>query len=49
VWWVENIFQTRADCGTISLRRRYRKDLRAMDKREMELIRECGSCDKEKK
>jgi hypothetical protein len=39
VWWVVNIFQIGVDCGMISLRRRSRKDLRAVDKRHMELMR----------
>jgi hypothetical protein len=34
-----NIFQIRVDYGMISLRRRFKKDLRAMDIREMELMK----------
>jgi hypothetical protein len=39
VWWVVSIFQIGVDCGTISLGRRFGKDLRAMDRRKMELMK----------
>jgi hypothetical protein len=39
VWWVVSIFHIGENCGTISLRRRFEKDLRAMDKRQLELIK----------
>jgi hypothetical protein len=34
-----SIFHIGADCETISLRRRFGKDLKAMDKRDMELMK----------
>jgi hypothetical protein len=34
-----SIFQIGADCGTISLRRRFGKDLREVDIRQMELMK----------
>jgi hypothetical protein len=34
-----SIFQIGGDCGMISLRRRFGKDLRAVEKRQMELMR----------
>jgi hypothetical protein len=39
VWWVVSIFYIGADSGTISLRRRSEKDLRAVEKKQMELMR----------
>jgi hypothetical protein len=36
---VVSIFQIRADCGTISLRRRSGKDLSVVDNKHMELMR----------
>jgi hypothetical protein len=39
VWWVLSIFQIEADCGMILLRRRSGKDLKAVDRRQMELMR----------
>jgi hypothetical protein len=39
VWWVVSIFHIGVDYGMISLKRRSRKDLRVVERRQMELMR----------